>query len=431
MIDYRNKAAEYLLDMLIFEKQGKDLELSFTAECDKACYYCYLKQFGDKLYPRVNDDIIVENLQLFLKHASYKNYIFNRIDLFTGEFFNLPYWRTVLDILLESDFKNYTSITIPTNFSFVDKGLTDEVCLYKKKFKDIGKSLLLSCSIDGTDDFETRPNKDKTHSNIPKIVEAIDMLQAGMHPMISPIFCKNYKKNIDFWIEVAKRFDRMPMFLEVRNDFWDSVALDNLEQSMLYLADKMFNEVLNKDINLFTKSFFSLDNYTRKYNCFLLRFPTQLQRISCAFQSTISVRVPDLMLIPCHRLGYPELNYAQFIKEDDHLKLESKNLDFQISATTMNPSSFLPRCANCDIRMFCIKGCLGAQYEVTKDPFMPIDSVCNFEKRKYSVLHKIANMYGLYDCLFNDPTISPEQEANVRYVITILNKLVEDEKFGK
>ena len=40
-------------------------------------------------------------------------------------------------------------------------------------------------------------------------------------------------------------------------------------------------------------------------------------------------------------------------------------------------------------------------------------------------------MYGLYDCFFNDPTISPEQEANVRYVITILNKLVEDEKFGK
>ena len=427
MVDYKNKAAQYLLERTIFDKCNKQLELSFTAHCDKACYYCYLKQFGDQLYPNAKTETILENLKLILDYADKEKYKFSRLNLFTGEFFNLPYWREVFNIILQSDFDGYNEVTIPTNFSFVDKGLVEDVHDYKMKFQQKGKDLLLSCSIDGADDYETRPNKDGSHTNINNVLDAIEYLEAGMHPMISPEFVKNYKKNIDFWIDVACRFNRMPMFLEVRNEFWNYFALENLAQCMWYLAEQMYIKVLHKDNELFTRTMFALDNESRRYNCFLLRFPVQLQRMSCAFQSTVSIRVPDLMLIPCHRLSYEQFNYGQFVKDGDSLKLVSKNLDFHSSTVTFNPSSFLPKCANCDLRMFCIKGCLGAQFETNKDPFMPIDSVCALEKRKYLTIHKIAQKYGLYDIFFSDPTISPELETNVRYVISVLNKLEQEE----
>ena len=132
LIEYRNKAGRKFLDKTIFTDGKKDLELSFSAACDKSCYYCYLKDFGDKLYPCAPTEQILNNLRDLLDYLTQKRYCFNQLDIFTGEFFALPYWRDVLDIILESKFRRYYGIVIPTNFSFVEKGLADEIYEYKK-----------------------------------------------------------------------------------------------------------------------------------------------------------------------------------------------------------------------------------------------------------------------------------------------------------
>ena len=41
---------------------------------------------------------------------------------------------------------------------------------------------------------------------------------------------------------------------------------------------------------------------------------------------------------------------------------------------------------NCDVCKYntiCLKGCFGSQYEVTGDPFYPINNICDFFKTKY------------------------------------------------
>ena len=423
MTEFRNVAGEHFLNREIFSNRGKNLELSFSADCDKACYYCYLKQFGEKLYPREKQETILHNLELFLHHCCVNNYRFNQVDIFSGEFFNLPYWKEVLDIILSSNFKNYNSIMIPSNFSFVDKGFLDQVCAYKNKFDDRGKRFKLSCSIDGAEDGNTRPYKNKSITNIDNILNAVGILNAGMHPMISPEFLKNYKKNVDFWIDVAIRFNDMPMLLEVRNNFWDEKDIGRFVKFLEYLTEQMYNRLLNKDTEKLSKIFFGKDEEYKKYDCFLLSFPRQEARMSCSFHHTLFLRVSDLSLIPCHRLSYPQFVYGKFVEKDGKLQYTATNLDFHVLATTFNPNSSMPKCANCNIKSFCIKGCMGSQYETNNDPFIPIDSVCALEKAKYRTLHKIAKEYDLYGIYLSDPNISAYEEAWTRYVITLLDEL--------
>ena len=75
MINYRNKAGLKLLEKTIFEYRTKDLELSFSASCDKSCYYCYLKDYGDKLYPPVPTNQILSNLEKLLNWLYENNYL--------------------------------------------------------------------------------------------------------------------------------------------------------------------------------------------------------------------------------------------------------------------------------------------------------------------------------------------------------------------
>lgn len=423
MINYRNKAGLKLLEKTIFEYRTKDLELSFSASCDKSCYYCYLKDYGDKLYPPVPTNQILSNLEKLLNWLYENNYSFNSLDIFSGEFFALSYWEDVFRIILNSKFKNFNGIMIPTNFSFVEKGLSDKIFYYKELFEKQGFIFHLSCSIDGIDDYETRPYKGKEKISISNVLDQVERFKAGLHPMVSPTFLKNFKKNADFWISVTKRFDDTPMLLEVRNNFWDNESFKNLITFMLYFFKKLYTDVLDCDLDTFAKSYFCFDKSCRKYNCSLIEFPHILQRMSCSFQSTIFIRVSDLSFIPCHRLGYPQFIYGQLIENNGQLVYQEKNLDFHIAAMTHNPSSFIPKCANCSIKAFCIKGCMGSQFENNEDPFIPLDNICQLEKIKYLTNHYIAKKYNFYELILSDPLLASNVEANIRYVISLLNEL--------
>ena len=58
-----------------------------------------------------------------------------------------------------------------------------------------------------------------------------------------------------------------------------------------------------------------------------------------------------------------------------------------------------PRCNQCHLYDFCIRGCLGAQYEETGEVYCPIDSVCNFFDKKHEFLIKKYSETGILEAL--------------------------------
>ena len=69
------------------------------------------------------------------------------------------------------------------------------------------------------------------------------------------------------------------------------------------------------------------------------------------------------------------------------------------------------------------RGCMGSQFENNEDPFIPLDNICQLEKIKYLTNHYIAKKYNFYELILSDPLLASNVEANIRYVISLLNEL--------
>lgn len=114
-------------------------------------------------------------------------------------------------------------------------------------------------------------------------------------------------------------------------------------------------------------------------------------RISCALQSTVHIRVGDLAIVPCHRTCYNHLIGGHFKINDEKteiIDLISDNATAYIGMKSFNPV-YAPRCLECWCRDVCIKGCLGAQIETYGDFSIPCLSVCNLFQEKYNYLFKL------------------------------------------
>jgi len=60
-------------------------------------------------------------------------------------------------------------------------------------------------------------------------------------------------------------------------------------------------------------------------------------------------------------------------------------------------SNSLPKCSCCAYRHFCIKGCLGSQYESSGEVFVPIPTVCEMFIQKIEFLYKTYKEMGVFD----------------------------------
>lgn len=106
------------------------------------------------------------------------------------------------------------------------------------------------------------------------------------------------------------------------------------------------------------------------------------ERISCSITQAFCVRLGDLAICPCHRLGYDNLLYGKYRVENDKITgINANNVQFLINNMVTGTAGFL-MCDTCPITEYCLKGCRGAQYEIFKDVATPIPSVCNFMKAK-------------------------------------------------
>jgi len=441
-----------------YEKDSESVELIISSECDQKCEYCYLYKHGHKTYtPESNNkDNILHNLPIILEYV-YENFPkVHDYDMFSGEFFNLSYWSQVFEILY--DFFNRHNLTgqtigVPTNMSFLwDVEKTQEVEKWIYKFKEQKNYLYLSASVDGPTELEDleRPSK-KTDKNYSKTEWYYDTLfkflakhQYAAHPMITRNFVKNYKENYDFWIDMSFKYPSVfeksngqkivgvPMFLEVRDaEQWDDESIENYKKFLWYVAEKDLKtvhkgnvqELIYRIADDFTENMTSLGEYC---TCqpYIIGIPQPNNRIPCSIQGGPVFRVGDLAIVPCHRTCYPNLVYGHFEMENDKITgVVANNPLLAYKIKTFNPLRSMLRCSSCLINAFCIKGCIGSQYEHLGELFSSDERVCKMFFAKYKTIHEIALHYDLYEKVKHDIQIPAERREFIEYARTIFDRI--------
>lgn len=441
-----------------YDKPADAVEFIISSHCNQKCEYCYFYKHGEELYPpEINKkENILRNLPLLLEWLDEEEYAYNKYDVFSGEFFNLPYWEDVLQI-----FYDYTVnggkkrlMTIPTNLSFC---MSDEkikkVEYWIDKIKSCGIDLFLSCSVDGPMELEnverglySATTKDENNF-YDKAFSFVARHAAGFHPMVTREFVKNYKQNYDWWMEQLKKYDMtlmkehtgkivydIPMFLEVRDaEQWDDESLENYRQFLWYIAEKDYNDLHQGNLESF--AYHMLDDFTPdiedfgEYNNlqpYLIQFPSVFSHMGCTVSRGAMFRVGDLALVPCHRTMYPNFIHGHLIVNEEGTKIvdvKPENVLLEVKIKNFNPCRSMLKCGNCDLKLFCMRGCLGSQYERNKELFSPEEQVCKLMKIKYKTIHEIAEHYGIYDLAESLFGISQKRRDIVKYERKVFGRL--------
>ena len=453
----QNKLLQNYLDR--YEKHGnKSVELIISSECNQSCEYCYIFKHGHKMYPpEANDkNNILTNLKILLKYLEDSGYDFCDYDIFSGEFFDLSYWEDIFNIFYDfykdkhhkdKDFM----ISIPTNGSFLfDIQKTEKIEEWINKFKTINFYIFLSLSVDGPQNLENkeRPLKKDIEKKddifYDRLFNFMGKYYYTTHPMITKEFVKNYKQNYDFWIDNIKKYNvifkkhngeealGIPMFLEVRDaNQWDNIeALQNYEKFLWYVAEKDLKDIHNNNLEEFAlhmaDDFSDLMRNSGKYcsvQPYIIGLPNSHTKIPCSIQGGSVIRVGDLAIVPCHRTCYPNLVYGNYIVENGVITgVKAKNPMLAYKIKNFNPNRSMLKCTNCELRSFCMKGCLGAQLETNKELFSPIESLCDLFKIKYRTINEIAKYYGVYDIIKNHIKIPLERKEYIENARKIIER---------
>ena len=455
---YEKEQEQLLLNFLKDkERTSQSVEFIISSACNQSCEYCYLYKHGKEMYPPEsnNPQNIVKNFRLLLTWLEENNFEFTNYDMFSGEFFALNIWKDIFEIIYEFNINNTKEkvIGIPTNGSFLlDDEQTQEIEEWIKKFREVNIDLYLSISVDGPQELEAieRPMKNKKVKDQNNFYQKYSDFRKKHHltghPMVTRKFVENYKENYDWWIDTlvnddiktfnfdGKEIYNIPMFLEVRDpEQWDEESLANLKKLYNYIADKDFEVLHNKNVEDFAYHFFDFNtddslressgDYTH-IQPYIIGFPYMQFRLPCSIQGGPVFRVGDLAYVPCHRTCYPNHIYGKFIVENNQIvgmKAEHPALAFKIK--TLNPNRSILKCSDCPINFFCLKGCLGSQYEHTNDMFCAQDEICEMYRVKYKTIHEIALRYGLYNWLNLNMKIGKERRDFVNYVRKYLEQL--------
>lgn len=381
------------------------LELYITASCNQKCSYCYLTKNGEQLYPLDlrSEDTIIKNLEIYLDYSIKNGYNYYRVDLFSGEIWHLPFGKRVLETILKYIKKGLKigSLVIPTNFSFCEKDSTIEIIeYYIKELENFDTKLCFSCSIDGLIvDKMNRPfndDREKTSDFYSKIFTFCKMHEIGFHPMIAANNIEYQKENYDNWIKVMQfglddntylqsHFAEI-MQLMVRNNDWSEEKIKKYLDWVNYVMEKDIELFFNSDIDLFFNKIYSdKETYSGYY------LPYKIEHgyfdYACTLGSMLAIRLGDLSIVPCHRLSYDKFILGKFIVENDKIvDVEAKNIQMA-SAIFLTNGISKPYCDCCPINSYCMKGCIGSQYETLNEPFCPIPSVCELLKASFLFLY--------------------------------------------
>ena len=107
----------------------------------------------------------------------------------------------------------------------------------------------------------------------------------------------------------------------------------------------------------------------------------------CTVGNTLTVRLGDLAICPCHRTAYHKFIYGKFKVENDKIvDIIGNNPVMATRILLANNLNASLKCDVCRYKGFCLQGCFGSQIESTGDPFMPIPNVCDFFSGKFNHL---------------------------------------------
>lgn len=391
-----------------FRRGKKSIEIFLLGRCKANCQYCYLKQHPE-LYPHeINDyTIIIQNLEKLIDWYI-KNKFYCKIDIFSGEWLTTPLADKVFD-LFEEKFSKINpkyrpkEILIPDNGHFLENpDYLNKVENYIERMKKLQIPLYLSLSVDGYYcDYARKEHKDEFYDTL---YEFCSKHNYGIHPMISSDNVQYWIENYKWWRDKCPKITRDFMMLEVRDNSWTSESLNQLIQFCNFLIEEKFAEC-NYDKYELLKYIFDLyersnQKEQRKYiqntpiRLTSRGFHNNLDRISCAMQNNLCIRIGDLSIGPCHRLFYPEQVFGKYILNENGeiLEFEPKNVSSLIVYKNIKISC-LPYCENCLFNNYCLGHCFGASYETYGNPFVPNKEVCDLFKSKITfILYKLYMM---------------------------------------
>ena len=432
---------------------GESIEFIIKPQCNQRCKYCYITQYGDKIYPlesRISNQEILIRVKMLLEWIIENKIFIPRYELFAGDILGDKLYYKILDIFLElyTNIKNEqinnskkwypTLILLPTNgYYFRFKEHQDLIRNYIKKFKEIGFILGFSWSTDGLYAADSRENAIQnntiTQEDYDTIFEFMKEIKFGIHAIIAPENIKNSIQNFDWWVEMFKKHnidalyqqnDKFPYFLEARNYYWtdeDIIEFIKLIQHIWNLK-MQWN---NNDKKKMAYHCFIGDgkNNTLKhltnYDLTILHKHSAMEEdvLSCNMASLFRINLGDMSLPICHRVTYPEVNGGNFEIKDGKIigLIPSDGLSGYMQIKLLSPK-FYPKCYNCDYRDFCIKGCLGAQYEYSGEILQPIPAVCKLEQAKINTLIELYNTSGVLDEAIKNHYITKDFEQVIIYL---------------
>lgn len=383
------------------------IELNITATCNQECSYCYLVKYGDKIYPKDirSPKTILKNTKMLFDYFVENKFNPRRWDLFSGEIWGTKFGDDFLTLMLEYiQAGKFTPklVIIPSNCSFVfDDAVRKKIDYFIAEYKKYKVKLCFSISIDGMPiELENRPSKMKDINEKKKLQESYDLLfdwaykhDFAFHPMVAASTIEKWCENYDWWVKMLKRHHRTPathlMTLEVRNDEWTEDKII----SYLRFLDHMINGEFKNSYSSIKESFVnSICGCPNVYCCgkngYMPFYLTEEDRdFSCTLKDCLIVRMGDLSIGPCHRTHYPEFIYGKYKVEDDKITgVEANNIVLMNRIYSMKTPAHLV-CDSCSIAKFCIKGCMGAQFEANGEPLYPCDTVCELFKARAIYLY--------------------------------------------
>ena len=426
---------------IVNEKMG--IELYITTECNQRCSYCYLCANDDKLYPKEirNRETILKNYKIFLDYCVEKKLKPQHFDLFTGEIWESDFGVEILSILVDylENQKDFMPelIMIPSNCSFIfnDKYLPKIEAILKRVInnEEIPTRICFSCSNDGLYiDKLTRPYNDPKRQELKGTQEYYDKMfefckkwNFAFHPMVSAHGIEAWEENFKWWMETIRKYDLDPlsyiMFLETRNNDWTEEKIIHYLRYINYSIDYLIENEMPRFGNKLESYVKYMNGHLHKaYNKFNpLRPITHAFWPTCSIARTLTVRLGDLAIVPCHRLSYDELNFGKFVvKNDKIVDVEAKNIQMmnQIWLNNMYGSA---KCNYCPYNALCTRGCYGSQYESTGELLYPCETVCDLYKAKSIFLYEKYKQLGILDKLTSNT------------LTDLYNKIKETEEYKK
>lgn len=396
-------------------KPRRFIELIISPKCNLGCKYCYIHNHRNDIFNEClfDEENTLKNLKLLLEWITKNNFTMP-IEIFSGELFAQEIGFKVFDVIYNFEKnipseKRIPSITVPTNFTFIcSEELTKRIEDMYNKFQELGIAIHFSASIDGKYMEQNRPfvrqldipiNVVRDDEYYHKAFTLIEKLHVGLHPMVYSKDIKKWKDNFLWFQEMMSQYNigwEYIYLLQVRNEEWNKEDIKDFQGFIDFLYEFVWEKVEHDPERM---KRFILDG--TGFNLLFEPLSEVNRGYTCAIQDTLHIRVSDLMVYPCHRLGYDSFYLGQFVPDFDNiLKLKCNNIEM-MNAILATKKQYLPYCTGCIIKENCIGPCLGANYESNKNMFVTPPSVCMVMHALMVSTIKNWKKYGIYQEILN------------------------------